>query len=73
MHKEIARYSVFDCHLSPDWRQMAIEKSGDKWQSKNRATNGNRKPYFQRFLSTFVDSINVLDCRLSGAQLLKIS
>ena len=29
---EIAWNSVFDCHLSPV--QMAIEKSGDKWQSK---------------------------------------
>ena len=34
MHMEIARNSVFDCHLSPVGRQMAIEKSGDKWQSK---------------------------------------
>ena len=34
MHIKIARNSVFDCHLSPDWRQMAIKKSGDKWQSK---------------------------------------
>ena len=35
MHMEIARNSVFDCHLSPVGRQMTIEKSGDKWQSKN--------------------------------------
>ena len=34
MHMEIARNSVFDCHLSPIGRQMTIEKSGDKWQSK---------------------------------------
>ena len=34
MHIEIARNSAFDCHLSPDGRQMAIEISGDKWQSK---------------------------------------
>ena len=24
---KIARNSVFDCHLSPDWRQMAIKNS----------------------------------------------
>ena len=35
MRKEINRNSVFDCHLSPVGLQMAIEKSGDKWQSKN--------------------------------------
>ena len=34
MHMEIARNSVFDCHLSPVGRQTAIEKSGDKGQSK---------------------------------------
>ena len=34
MPMEIARNSVFDCHMSPIGRQMAIEKSGDKWQSK---------------------------------------
>ena len=34
MHMEIARNSVFDCHLSPIGRQMEIEKSGDKWKSK---------------------------------------
>ena len=45
---KIARNSVFDCHLSP----------------VNRATNGNRKPCFLRFLYSFVDSIDVFDCRL---------
>ena len=34
MHMGIARNSVFDFHLSPVGRQKAIEKSGDKWQSK---------------------------------------
>ena len=34
MHMEIARNSAFGCHLSSVGRQMAIEKSGDKWQSK---------------------------------------
>ena len=48
-----------------------FRKSGDKSQSKNRATNGNLKPCFKRFLSTFVDSINVFDCRLSGVKLFK--
>ena len=24
---KIVRNRVFDCHLSPDWRQMAIEKN----------------------------------------------
>ena len=46
----------------------------------SRATNGNRKigrqmanenPVSNDFLSTFVDSINVFDCRLSGVKLLK--
>ena len=40
---KIARNSVFYCHLSPIWRQMAIENSVSK-----------------DFLSTFMDSINVL-------------
>ena len=46
---KIGRNSVFDCHLSPVGRQMAIEKfvSND-------------------FLSMFVDSIDVFDCRLPG-------
>ena len=34
MHMEIAKNSVFGCHLSPIGRQMAIEKLGDNWQSK---------------------------------------
>ena len=46
---KIASNSVFDCHLSPDWRQMAIE---------NSLSND--------FLSMFVYSINIFDCRLSG-------
>ena len=50
---KIDRNSVFDCHLSPLGRQMAIESS---------VSND--------FLSTFIDSINVFDCRLSGAILL---
>ena len=42
MHMEIARNSVL----------IAIcRQSGDKWQSKNRATNNNRKPCFQLFLT----------------------
>ena len=50
---KIAKDSVFDCHLSPVGRQMAI---------KNSVSNG--------FLSSFVDSINVFDCRLSGVSML---
>ena len=46
----MARNSVFDCHLSPNWRQMAI---------KNSVSNC-------FFRSTFFDSINVFYCRLSG-------
>ena len=46
---KIARNSVFDCHLSPVWRQMAIKNSVSNY-----------------FLSMFVNSINLLDCRLSG-------
>ena len=48
-------------------------QSGVNGNRKNRATNGNRKPCIQRFLSTFVDSIDVFDCRLSGVKLLKFS
>ena len=48
-------------------------QSGVNGNRKNRATNGNRKPCIQRVLSTFVDSIDVLDCRLSGVALLKFS
>ena len=44
---KIARNSIFDCHLSPVGRQMAI---------KNSISND--------FLSTFIDSIDVFDCRL---------
>ena len=50
---KIARNSVFDCHLSSVWQQMAIKTSVSK-----------------DFLSTFVDSINVFDCSLSGVILL---
>ena len=54
---KFARNSVFDCHLSPVRRQMAI---------KNSVSND--------FLFTFVDSINVFDCRLSGVStLVKVS
>ena len=61
---EIARNSVFVCHVSPVGRQMAIEL-GRQMAIENLASNG--------FWSTFVDSINVFDFRLSGVQLLKIS
>ena len=44
---QIARNSVFNCHLSLVGRQMEI---------KNYVSKDLR--------STFVDSINVLDCRL---------
>ena len=46
---KIDRNSVFDCHLSPVWRQKANENSVsiDVW-------------------STFLDSIDVFDCRLPG-------
>ena len=43
---KIARNSVFDCHLSPAGRQMAIE---------NSVSND--------FLSTYVNSMDVFDCR----------
>ena len=46
---EIATTSVFDCHLSPVERLMAIEHSVSNY-----------------FLSAFIDSIDVFDCRLSG-------
>ena len=46
---KIDRNSVYDCHLSPDWQQMAI---------KNTVSID--------FLSTFIISINVFDCGLSG-------
>ena len=54
---KFARNSVFDCHLSPAGRQIAIEIS---------VSND--------FSPTFVDSINVYDCFLSGVYiLLKVS
>ena len=38
LHKNLIKHSIFyrnfDCHLLPVGRHMAIEKSGDKWQSK---------------------------------------
>ena len=46
---KIDRNSVFDSHLSPVWRQMAIENTVSI-----------------DFLSTFLDSIGVFDCRLPG-------
>ena len=49
---KLARNSVFDCYLTPDWRQMAIKNS------------------VKRFLSTFVDSISVFDCRLTGVYMM---
>ena len=49
---QVARNSVFDCHLLPAGRQM------DKWQPRTLVSNG--------FWSTFLESINVCDCRLSG-------
>ena len=51
-----ARNSVFNCHLSPVGRQMAIE---------NSVSND--------FLATFVDSINVFNCRLSGVCIAKLN
>ena len=48
--------SVFDCHLSPVGRQMAIENSVSI-----------------DFLSTFVDSINVFDCRQSDVYMYKLN
>ena len=48
---KIDRNSVFNCHLSSVWRQMAI---------KNTVSID--------FLSTFLDSIGVFDCRLPGVK-----
>ena len=48
---KIDRNSVFDCFLSPLWRQMEI---------KNCVSIG----FF--FLSKFLDTIGALDCRLPG-------
>ena len=49
---------------------LTIDERGSKIARNSifdcRATNGNRKLCFKRFFSTFVESINVLDCRLSG-------
>ena len=49
---KIDRNSVFDCHLPPVWRQMAI---------KNSVSND--------FLSMFLNSIGVFDCRLPSVVL----
>ena len=54
---KIARNSVFDCYLSPVGRVMA---------NKNSVSN-----YFPG--STFVDSIDVFNCGLSGVGLLNAS
>ena len=51
----IARNSIFDSHFSPVGRKMAIENSVS-----------NDFYLVVRFLSTFVNNINVFDCRLSG-------
>ena len=53
---KIFNNSVFDCHLSPVWRQMAI---------KNTVSND--------FLSKFLDSISVFDCRLPGVNYFMIN
>ena len=50
---KIARNSVFDGHLSPVGRQMAIE---------NSVSN-------DFFLSSYVDSIKIFDCRLPGVKM----
>ena len=49
---KIARNSVFDCHLSPVGRQMAIKISVSNY-----------------FYSSYVDSINIFDCSLSGVRI----
>ena len=56
-----------ETRLSIDERGSRIARNsvfdchaGDKRQSKT--------PFLTMFLSTFVDSINVLDCRLSGVR-----
>ena len=49
---KIDRNSVFNCHLSPVWRQIAIENTVSIY-----------------FLSTFLDSIGIFDCRLPGVVL----
>ena len=46
---KIDRNSVFDCHLSPVWQEMAIKNT-----------------VYIDFLSTFLDSIGIFDCRLPG-------
>ena len=61
MHIEIARNSVFDCRLATNDNR----KIGRQMAIENPVSND--------FLSTFVDSINFFDCRLSGVKLLKIS
>ena len=45
LHKNLIKHSIFTEILIAICRQ-----SSDTWQSKSRATNGNRKPCFQRFL-----------------------
>ena len=52
MRIKIVRNSVFDCHLSPARRQMAIEIS---------VSND--------FSSSFLDSIGVFVCRLTGVSM----
>ena len=68
LHKNLIKHSIFTEIL------IAIVAS--------RATHANRKigrqmaienPVSNDFWSTFVDRINVFDCRISGVKLLKIS
>ena len=56
LRSKIARNSVFNCHLSPVWRQ----------------TGDNGKLLLINFLSTLVDSIKWNNCRLSGVNLISL-
>ena len=60
---KIARNSVFRLPFVARWARNSVF-----WLPfvARRATNGNQKHCFYNFLSTFVNSINVFDCRLSS-------
>ena len=74
---KIDRNSVFDCHLSPVWRQMAIENAVLKaietvfsiaiWSVWRQMAIENTVSI--DVLSTFPDDIGVFDCRLPGVMM----
>ena len=68
LHKNLIKHSIFTEILIAICRQ-----SGETCPSKIGRQMAIENPVSNDFWSTFVDSINVFDSRISGVQLLKIS